>query len=367
MKLKPFKAHIPNLKKIESLDSFFSSVSENYLDKYASKKFIPQDEESIFVYKISSPTGTYHGLIATNDVEDIKEGNIVPHETTLSFKENRLKELLNRRQAQIKPILCAFECPQSIMDFMNQITTSQDAFLTINLEWTNEVHQLWQINRREDINLLVSSFSQDVPEVFIADGHHRVTSILQLNEENRQSQLPSPDGLLTVYIPFRELKIFDYNRILTREEHYEREWVIKRLNEAGDLHKMTDDLYPPTPGTIQVCIGVTWYELIWHKTSIDDDIRELDVDLFNQFIVMEALDIGDTERKHRITYIPGIHGREGLMRAMAASNYSLGFMFPPISKEQLKMRARSGHPLPPKSTWFEPRIKNGLVVYPYID
>ena len=365
MKLKPFKAHIPDLEKIESFDAFFSSVSENYLDKYASKMFIPQDKEAIYIYKISSPTGVYHGLIGTNDIDDIKEGNIVPHENTLSFKETRLKELLNRRQAQIKPILCAFDCPDSIMEFMNDVTRSREALLTINLEWTNEIHQLWQIDQKEDLDLLINTFSQEVPEVFIADGHHRVTSILSLNKENRRTQLPTPDGLLTIYLPFRELKIFDYNRIITREDHYDRDWVIEHVSKVGKLEKLNSDLDPPTPGTIQICIGVAWYQLTWFETSIKDDVKELDIDLFNHFIVKDALNISESERSKRISYIPGIHGREGLMRAMAASNYSLGFLFPPISKEKLKLRARSGHPLPPKSTWFEPRIKNGLVVFPY--
>ncbi len=365
MKLKPFKAHIPNLKKIESFDSFFSSVSENYLDKYASNMFLSQDTEAIYVYKITSATGIYHGLIGTNDIDDIKLGNIVPHETTLDFKEERLKELLNRRLAQIKPILCAFDCPVSVKNFMNTITSSREASLTINLEWTNEVHQLWQIDQQEELDLLINTFSYDVPEVFIADGHHRVTAIRHLQDENKESQLSTPDGLLTIYLPFSELKIFDYNRILTREEHYDRDWVIDKLSRVGELKKMTGELYPPSPGNIQVCIGVSWYELTWYKTSIRDEVRELDIDLFNQFIVNDAFEISDEDQNHRITYIPGIHGREGLMRTMAASNYSLGFLFPPISKEKLKLRARSGHPLPPKSTWFEPRIKNGLVVFPF--
>ena len=365
MKIKPFKAHVPNLEKIESFDSFFSSVSENYLDKYASKKFIPRNTSAIYIYKISSPTGIYHGLIGTNSIEDITLGNIVPHENTLSFKEERLKELLNRRQAQIKPILCAFECPESVMDFISHVTNNTDPFISINLEWTNEIHQLWQIIKKEEIDLLVNTFSSDVPEVFIADGHHRVTSILQLNEENEHTQLPRPDGLLTIYIPFRELKIFDYNRILTREEHYDKDWVIDRLSKVGQLRKLPANPEPPESGSIQVCIGVVWYELKWFKTSIHDDVKEMDIDLFNQFIVKDAFSMPRKERTQRISYIPGIHGREGLMRAMAASNYSLGFLFPPITKAQLKLRARSGHPLPPKSTWFEPRIKNGLVVFPF--
>lgn len=366
MKLKPFKAHIPDLSKIESYDSFFASVSEDYLDKYASKYFIPQDENAIYIYKITSPIGVYHALIGTNELDDIKQGNIIPHETTLSFKEDRLKSLLMRRQAQIKPILCAFDCPDSILNFIENKTSEKPAILTIPFEWTNEIHQLWKIEKSNDIQSLVTTFSKDVPHVFIADGHHRVTSILQLNEANSGTDLPSPDGLLTIYLPFRELRIYDYNRIITRKEHYDRDWIIDRLSSIGTLQKMEGKLAHPESGNIQVCIGVTWYELTWEVPFTLDQIAPLDIDYFNKYIIHQALEIDVEYFSQKITFVPGIHGREGLMRTMAASNYSIGFLFAPISQQQLKTRAQSGFPLPPKSTWFEPRIKNGLVVYPFL-
>lgn len=364
MKIYPFQAIYPNLTLVTSPDSFFDSMKHDYPEFVKSGFFHKSAQDAIYIYQIESEGHSYRAVIAANDIKDIDERKILKHEETLSTKEQSMMQLILQRNAMIKPVLLAYKENKKINSFLEKILTSSRAFFQFEFEETQESHTLYAITNPNEINKLQKLFKTKVKKCYIADGHHRVSTaaILSNSDHLRQDQLNS---LLSVYFTFEELDIYDYNRSIQIQDGVTDAQIIARISKVCKIREIETSSKPKKKHHITMFIGKQWYRLKWKKKILKKYKAKglvLDADLLNRYVLDNILEVEDIKSDLRVKYIAGTLGTEGIERLALNEHSRVGFCLFPITKKELKFVADNGLHLPPKSTWFEPRIKNGVIV-----
>jgi len=367
MNLVPFEAIFPNLGLIASPDSFFGSVKQEF-QEYKSSGFFKQDsDKAIFVYQLQTRGRSHYGIVTCTDVEDLRKGIVLKHENTIAAKEQKMMNLILHNKAMVKPILLAYDKVDGIDKFIVKEISEEDPFLNIAFEEIDEVHKVWKISSQKKVEELEELFKNEVPVSYIADGHHRVKSCQLLNETSNENEVVDTQlkSILSVYFSWEQLKIYEYNRVIDAfQNHSPIEFMasiskyckIKRLKTAkkpSKKHEMTMNLYGE------------WYKLKWRKSILENHKNEtvlFDTFLLNKYILGDILGIVNVRDDHRMNYIDGVVGTYGLEEMVAQNENRVGFCMYPIKAENVKLIADQNKTLPPKSTWFEPRVKNGILV-----
>lgn len=366
MKIEPIMAFLPNTGKITDNDIFFSSVSNKFSEDFKNEYFLSSGKKALYAYKISSPTGNYLGIIAGNSIADIRDHHILPHEKTFADKEIHIQKLIYARKAQIKPVLCAFACPPDFRNLLADICNEGPPVLSIPFEGSNELHQLWEISSPSRMASLVSFFNHEVKDVYIADGHHRCAAVLRSYDEKKTRDY-FPDNLLVILLPISDLKIYDYNRVVDIGQKITPELLLSKLEDLFVVKPLRNRVTKPRSMHLNMLLGQFWYNLAWKKDvlqEVNPDRPVLDAYLFNKYVLEHILGIDDERAENRITCVPGIYGTSGIKVMVNGLSTRAGFMLPRVKKSELVDISRRSHTMPPKSTWFEPRIKNGIIVLP---
>ena len=364
MKIHPFQAIYPNLTLVTSPDSFFGSMKHNYPDFVKSGFFQKSAQDAIYIYQIESEGHSYLAVIAANDIQDVEDQKILKHEETLSTKEQSMMQLILQRNAIIKPVLLAYEGNNDINLFISEEMDSLRALFKLDFEETQESHTLYAITDRKKIAKLQILFKEKVKKCFIADGHHRVStaSILHKCNHLRKDQL---NRLLSVYFPFDELDIYDYNRSIKLQEDLTEAQIVARLSKVFKISELDTAAKPKKKHHITMHLGKIWYLLKWKNKIIEkynSDGLVLDSDLLNRYVLDDILDVDDIGTDLRVKYIAGTLRTDGVEKLALKDHGRIGFCLYAVTKQELKYIAENGLHLPPKSTWFEPRIKNGVIV-----
>ncbi|MBK8628107.1 MAG: DUF1015 domain-containing protein [Saprospiraceae bacterium] len=364
MKIYPFKASYPNLDLIASPDSFFDNVSKEYINYKSAGFFEKTDQKAIYIYRISA-LKTYTGIICSNQISDIEDGNILGHEHTITEKEQSMLSLMLMRKAMIKPVLLAYEGHQAIDEYINQFINTNASILTITLNNDTESHELWAIKDKNDIAQVKSLFSSHIPRSYIADGHHRSAITARLVKKKYLHDLDDKKhpGLLCAFFPFSDLKIYDFCRVVDFSTQMSDTKFMASLSTYFDILPLREVTKPEEKYQLTMYIHNEWYSLRWKQSVLGHNQQSLllDVDLFNQHILNDILGIKDIKKATEISYIEGVASIDVLYQAVKTAGKA-GFYFYPITKEDVIATSESGGVLPPKSTWFEPRMKNGLVI-----
>ncbi len=364
MKIYPFQAIYPNLTLVTSPDSFFGSMKHNYPEFVKSGFFHKSAQDALYIYQIESEGHSYRSVIAANDLQDIEKRKILKHEETLSTKEQSMMQLILQRNAMIKPVLLAYEGSKEINLFLAKEVDARRPFFKLDFEETGESHTLYAITDGKKIAKLQKLFKDKIKKCYIADGHHRVSTaaILSKGDHLRKDQLNS---LLSVYFPFEELDIYDYNRSIQLQEDMSDAQVVVGLSKVFRISELEKAAKPKKKHHITMQLGKRWFLLKWKKKIINRYNAEglvLDADLLNRYVLDDILHVEDIRADLRVKYIAGTLGTEGIESMALGDKRRVGFCLYPVSKEELRYIADNGLNLPPKSTWFEPRIKNGVIV-----
>lgn len=364
MKIYPFQAIYPNLTLVTSPDSFFGSMKHNYPEFVKSGFFHKSAQDALYIYQIESEHHSYRAIIAANDIEDIEDRKILKHEETLSTKEQSMMQLILQRNAMIKPVLLAYDASKEINQFLAKEVGSRKPFFELEFEETQEMHTLYAISDAKKIAKLQKLFKDKVKKCYIADGHHRVstTAILSNGDHLQKDQLNS---LLSVYFTFEELDIYDYNRSIQIQDGVTDAQIISRLSKVCKIKELDGPAKPKHKHYFTMFIGKHWYRLKWKNRIINKyraDGIVLDADLLNRYVLDNILEVEDIRSDLRVKYVAGTLGTEGIERLALSELSRVGFCLFPVTKKELKYVADNGLHLPPKSTWFEPRIKNGVIV-----
>jgi uncharacterized protein (DUF1015 family) len=365
MHLFPFQAKYPNFDYITSPDSFFSNVKEEYNDYDDSGFFRKTPEEGFYIYEIRTGNRSFTGLVACVDIRDYLDGHIRRHEDTLAAKEQRQMQLLMHRNAMVKPVLLFHQPLVSLSEFLERFK-DDSSLLTTHFETPDESHTLWKVTGERDVKYLQNQFFQHIPDAYIADGHHRSSMAALLYERRKGKPDQHKFGrLLCAFFPESDLEILDYNRIVDAFGELSVARFMGHLSQVVDIEVLSAPAKPSEQHQMTMLINREWFSLRW-KAHILQNWPErviLDASLLDRYVIREIFGIEDVRNDQRLKYMEGSKGLDEFRNTVNKSDQRVGFCLSPVNVEGLKEVADSGKVMPPKSTWFEPRMRNGLIVY----
>lgn len=369
MHIHPFRALYPIFERIASPEEFCANAKHAFLD-YQREGLLKQSEkEAIFIYQIQTAHRTHIGIVAANDIEDFHVGKVVKHERTLSEREQRQQELL-LRWAILKPVLLTFPPVSELSAWLHQFSLNHVPLLHVSFAEERQEHQIWAVEQADHIAYLQHLFVQKVPKVYIADGHHRTTTLVLLRE--KQDQYPDMDfgRLFCAYFASDQLNILDYNRVVEGLNGRTPEHFFHHLGQLCVVEPIANPRKPRHKYEMKMLFRNCWYRLRWRSELIQYAQQHnplpamLDVWLLNEFILHRLLGIHDVRTDTRITYVEGSKGLKGIRKAVGEHPERIGFALHPVSFEDMIRIADEGEVLPPKSTYFEPRMKSGILIKP---
>lgn len=369
MHIRPFQAVFPVLEYITSADSFFNTVKEEYPDYYESGFFNKSSQDALYIYQIKQAARTFTGILASAAIQDYLEGHIKKHEHTLADKEQKQLQLLLRRKATVKPVLLTYPSIGIITEWISKYAEANEPFLSVQFESDGQVHQVWEIRDGQEIRLIQDLFEKHVPNAYIADGHHRTSTTALMHQRMQTPEGDSPfDLLLCAFFPASEIEILDFNRVVDGLENLPVSVFMGRLAALFDIKILREAAKPTRKHELTMCLEKHWFRLRWRKKVLrryNEEEVLLDTMLFNELVLRDILGIENVRDDLRIQYIEGPKGADGVEKKAIKSPTTIGFCLPPVTLEELMHIADANLVLPPKSTWFEPRMKNGLIVKDY--
>jgi len=364
MKIYPFKAIYPNTDLIASADSFFNTARNEYTQYYANGFFREFDQPAYYILEIRGKDRSHTGLIACLDVTDYSDGRIVRHEETIASHEQVMLRVLLQRGSMVKPVLVSHPAVREITHEFIRLKDRHVPF--IEMATSNHPHE-YRVYRIDpaDGAALMELYKVHVPKVYIADGHHRCST----QEKLVRLQGESPDKdyrmLLTAIFPFDQLEIMDYNRIVQLPYNMKLTRFIAALSRYCEIESLPGPAKPDRKHDITMCLQDEWYKLTWKASVLEkysDLPAVLDAHVLDREILEHILGITDVRSDNRVSYVAGNAGPEKVEEKASTSEHHVGFCIYPVQFGELVSVSDAQGTLPPKSTWFEPRMVNGLVV-----
>jgi uncharacterized protein (DUF1015 family) len=344
-------------------DGIYEKALEN-LSAFRDRGTLVQDPApALFLYQQTMDGKSQCGVVACCHLDDYENNLILKHEFTRPVKENdRTRHLLTLR-ANTGPVFLTYRNDGSIDSLVDTAKASQPLEDFVSSDGV--AHTIWKIDQTD---AMVTAFEQ-VPQFYIADGHHRAASALRARQELKQntSDHTGDEGynwFLTVLFPSDQLNILPYNRIVADTNGLTETELFEQLSVAGKV-RSTDSKSPQSAGCIHFYYGGSWYELEF-KSEIDQSpsvVKQLDVAMLETRILAPIFGIGDVRTDPRIDFVGGIRGPEELEKQVDSGDWAIAFSMYPTSIDQLMAVSDAGQVMPPKSTWFEPKLRSGLFTH----
>ena len=355
----------------EHSQEVYDKVVENY-NMFKKNGWLVQDEEEkLYIYAQTMDGRTQYGIVACAHSEDYMNGIIKKHELTRKDKEEDRMIHVRITNANVEPVFFAYPAHQEIDAIVENIVKNQKPVYDFVGKEDGFGHTLWVIDDKKTIDRLVEIFDKDIPAMYIADGHHRSAAAALIGQE-KKAQNPNHTGeeeynyFMTVIFPDNQLKIIDYNRVVKDLNGLSKDEFLAALNEAFEVEKMGADIYKPSKlHEFSVYIDGEWYKLNAKPGTYNDNdpIGVLDVTILSNLVLDKILDIKDLRTSKRIDFVGGIRGLGELKRRVDNGEMVAAFALYPVSMKQLIDIADSGNIMPPKTTWFEPKLRSGLVIH----
>lgn len=353
----------------EGHDMYAPEVYRKAADLYRSELrdgvFIQEKEPCFCLYELTMGDRSQTGLVCCASVDEYLSGAVKKHENTRAEKETDRIRHVTALNAQTGPIFLAFRSRGEIIQLFTEVKRESPAFDFISEDGIR--HRGWIVPAR-----LTETFEdafQSVPALYIADGHHRAASAVKAALEMRRKH-PDCSGeepfnfFLSVLFPDEELKIFDYNRVVKDLNGLSAEQFLDSVQEKCDLlQESVTPLTPPEKGTFSLYLGDSWRLFRFHGNILSSDpVAGLDVSVLQNEILAPVLAIRDPRTDERIDFVGGIRGFSELERRVHA-DCAAAFRMYPTSIAELFSVADAGRLMPPKSTWFEPKLRSGLFIH----
>jgi uncharacterized protein (DUF1015 family) len=373
-KISPFRAALPDLSDIISFDDFFGSAKRKFPLYLSDGIYNQGKKKSFYIYRIKRSHRSHTGLLACTNVLDYINGEIKKHENTLAAKEVKMMRLFEERQALIKPILLTYPNVLEIDALINRITTSVTP--SFRIPFQEEEHIFWKIDDPVRIEALIKAFDENVNESYICDGHHRVkTSELLYKRYLKSNELETSKAqfnlMLVAYFPASEIEIHNYNRVIADIGALSQEGFLKKLGAYYNIEPLEQNYTPVAKYEMGMFLEDKWYKLHLKKsywpTANTPTKETLDVYFLNKFVLEDILKIEDVRTEPNIKYVEGPKGAFSLERKVKEGKATIGFNLHPVALEDLIKISDEKDTLPPKSTWIEPRMRNGFIAHLYKD
>ena len=314
-----------------------------------------------YIYQLVMNGKSQTGLVCVSSIEDYFNNVIKKHELTRPEKEKDRIDHMRTIRAQTGNVFMAY---RDVME-INALINGWKAKNTPEYDFTASdgiKHTIWVINRDDVINSITNLFATKVPNTYIADGHHRAASAAKVSK-----QLPDSEDakfFLTTIFPESQLAILDYNRVVKDLNDLTTEEFIGALQEDFMLTYSPEPVKPAVLHEFGMYLGDEWYILTAREgTYRNDPIGVLDVTILQKNVLDKILDIDDPRTDTRVDFVGGIRGLEELEKRVNSGEMAAAFSLYPVTLEQLFAIADSGKVMPPKSTWFEPKLRDGLLTH----
>ena len=366
MQIEPFRAVIPDMGLISSADHFFGTVKEKFNDYLASGYYQPLPEEGLFACTIERPERTHTGLVACVDMQAYFDGHIKRHEKTLAASEQeQILQLINKK-AHVKPVMLTYRHVDEIEELLLNYVANHEHFLETVFETNGETHRFWHIKDQALIQQLQALFVEHVKSVYISDGHHRTSSNALMFKRLGVKNPDNPFRWLPCSLfPTSEVEIFDFNRIIEGMNDFSPASFMAKLSKLFEIDLLEYAQKPSRKHELTMYLDKEWYRLTWRPAILEahkNDPVILDVSLLNEKVLVEILGITDVRTDLRVKYMQGIKTMAALRERTLKAEERFAFCLYPITIEDFLTISDEGGVLPPKSTWFEPRVRSGLLV-----
>lgn len=360
---------LPENSDIHSQEVYDKSV-ENFKLWQKRGWLLQDDEPHFYLYAQTMEGRTQFGIAGCASVDDYLNGIIKKHELTRPDKEKDRMIHVRINNANIEPVFFAYPAVKEIDKIVSAITVKQKP----EYDFVSDDgfgHRFWVIWDNETNKKIEELFRTKVPFTYVADGHHRTAAAALVGKEKRDKN-PFHRGdeeynfFLAVHFPDNQLKILDYNRVVKDLNGLSIKDFLKRLEESFIVEEKGKQVYCPAHlHNFSMYLEGKWYSLTARQGTYNDSdpIGVLDVNILTNHVLTPVLDIQDLRRSRRIDFVGGIRGLEELKRRVDSGEMKAAFALYPVSMKQLIAIADSGNIMPPKTTWFEPKLRSGLVIH----
>ena len=346
----------------------YAKAAENF-QKFQDNGWLVQDtNEHYYVYAQTMNGRTQYGLCVAAAVSDYMTGNIKKHELTRRDKEEDRMKHVRVNNANIEPVFFAYPHNDELDAIVAQITRRDPEYDFVTADGFG--HHFWVIDDKATIERITQLFAT-MPAMYIADGHHRSAAAALVGNEKRL-QNPNHRGdeeynyFLAVCFPDNQLTIIDYNRVVKDLNGLTDNEFLAKIAEHFDIEDKGTDIYKPARlHNFALYLGGHWYSLTAHPDTYDDHdpIGVLDVTVSSNLILDKILGIKDLRSDKRIDFVGGIRGLGELQRRVDSGEMRMALALYPVSMQQIIDIADSGNIMPPKTTWFEPKLRSGLIIH----
>lgn len=365
--------------KIDRAETQFSNEVDPYHDKVYEKAretlytmideefFIQDTEDYYYIYELIMDSRSQTGIVACSSIDDYENDIIKKHENTRKEKEIDRINHVNKLDAQTGPIFLAYKSNEKLTKIVEKVKDTDKLYGFQSPDGV--IHNVWVINKEEDIKEIKSIF-KTFDSIYIADGHHRTASAVRVGQKRRGDN-PDYDGteefnyFLSVLFPDDQLLIQPYNRVVNSLNGNSKEEYIEKIKEFFEIEEIGEKAFAPEEkGTFGMYLDNIWYKLSIKDGLIDleDPVDSLDVSVLQDYLLDPILGIKDPKTDDNIDFIGGIRGLGELERRVA-DDMEVAFSMYPTSMAELFAVSDAGRLMPPKSTWFEPKLRSGLFIH----
>ncbi len=345
---------------ISPYDPQVYAMAARNMQSLVDKKLLQQEETpSYYAYRLTWGDVEMTGLVAAASVADYDTNRIRKHEFTRPVKEDDRVRQIEAVNAQTGPVMLAYPSSPQVDEILKAACAGE-----ADMDVTGEDgvrHQLWVIGDQEIIAQLSARF-EEMKAIYIADGHHRSASASRISASRGGAPEAIHHSFLSVIFPHHEMKILDYNRLVKDLNGLSIRELLDGVGKNFTVRKVDAEVKPDAVGKFGMYVDGQWYELEINRDLVPSDpVESLDISLLTTHIIEPLLGIGDQRKDDRIDFVGGIRGVGELSKRVDEGEWAIAFSLFPTSMEALMAVAESGQVMPPKSTWFEPKLADGVV------
>jgi uncharacterized protein (DUF1015 family) len=350
-------------------EAIYKKGRENYEGLKDSGVMIEESKECFYVYQLIMDGHKQTGLVGCCAIDDYFENNIKKHELTRPDKEEDRKNHVRHGKINAEPVFFSYPHVQQIDALVEDVKSAAPTYDVTTDDGIQ--HTLWVVNSDDHIGSIEAYFASDVPSIYVADGHHRTAAGALVGQEFREKAGGSRnDGnrynyFMAVVFPDNQLKIIDYNRVVKDLNGLSEGDLLSKLGDSFQIEEMSDQYRPEALHTIGMYLAGQWYKLTAKAGTYNDNdpVGVLDVTILSKQVLEPLFDIVDLRRDKRIDFVGGIRGLGELEKRVNSGEMKVAFAMHPVSMTQLIDISDADLIMPPKVTWFEPKLRSGLFVH----